>query len=225
MSFFRRNLIDIAIFTLVQYFFTTLVLMYLYEGGNALNAQTASYVFDLNYLSDLGRVVFYNGMDNPFWLFYSLSMLLIGVGVVFYFYLTGFLINHKLVRKLILFLGILSGLGYAAIGFFPVDVSFANHIKAGMLAYYGFILAQLLLTFFINKDQYRVIFYLLVFLNILLLLRFVLYYLIKDMDISAISLLQIKTIYQKILVYGQVFVVLGILIRIKKRRIKLHSYS
>ncbi len=226
MSFLKRNLIDITIFILVQYIFITLVLMYLYEGGNTLNHQSISYAFDLNYLSDLGRTHFFNGSPNPFWFFYSLSMCLIGIGVFLFFYLVSFLINNQRIRRLLIFLGILSGIGYALIGVFPVDIHFKYHIWFGMLAYYSFVISMIMLVLFIDREQYPVIFYILVVLTLILLIRIVISFFFGNqiVDFSSEEKLQIKTIYQKVLVYTQILVAIVVLLRIKKHRINLYSH-
>ena len=217
MKFFRKNLIDITIFILLQYFFTSLILIYLYTGGNPVSHDTTEYVWNLNYLSDLGRVFYFNGNKNPFGIFYVLSMGLVGVGTGLYLYLVSSFVEKNKIRKLIRILGILSGLGYMFIGFFPVDLYLKQHISAGMLAFYSFFLAELLLVIFINRAKFPFVFYATFFLILLLAGRILLIYLTKDLGWETGKLLNFKTISQKIVVYGQIIVAIMILSSLKKR--------
>jgi len=217
MNFFRKNLIDITIFILSQYFFTSLILMYLYTGGNPVNHNVVEYVWNLNYLSDLGRVFHFNGNKNPFGIFYDVSMGLVGIGTGLYLYLVSSLVEKYKIRKWIIFLGVLSGLGYMFIGFFPVDLYLNKHVSAGMLAFYSFFLAELLLVIFINRAKFPFVFYVTLFLILLLAGRIILIYLIKDLGWETGKLLNIKTISQKIVVYGQIIVAIMILSSLKKR--------
>ena len=217
MKFFRKNLIDITIFILLQYFFTSLILMYLYTGGNPINHNASGYVWNLNYLSDLGSVFYFNGVKNPFGIFYDASIGLIGIGTALYFYLVSSLVEKYKIRKWIIFLGILSGLGYMLIGFYPVDLYLKQHISVGMLAFYSFFLAELLLVIFVNRANFPFVFYATLFLILLFVIRILLIYFTKDLGWETGKLLNIKTISQKIVVYGQIIVAIMILSSLKKR--------
>ena len=217
MKFFRKNLIDITIFILLQYFFTSLILMYLYTGGNPVNHDMIEYVWNLNYLSDLGSVFYFNGNKNPFGIFYDVSIGLIGIGTAIYFYLVSSLIEKYKIRKWIIFLGVLSGIGYLLIGFYPVDLYLKQHIRAGMLAFYSFFLAELLLVIFVNRANFPFVFYATLILILFFVGRILLIYFIKDLGWEAGELLNFKTISQKIVVYGQIIVAIMILSSLKKR--------
>jgi len=217
MKFFRKNLIDITIFILLQYFFISFILMYLYVGGNPIHHNATGYVWYFNYLSDLGRVFYFNGHKNPFGIFYDLSLILVGIGTAFYFYLVSSLVIKDKIRKLIVLLGVLSGLGYMLIGFFPVDLYLSKHVSAGMLAFYSFFLAELLLVIFVNRANFPFVFYATLFLILLFVGRILLIYLTKDSVWEVGKILKFKTITQKIIVYGQVMISTFILYSLKKR--------
>ena len=217
MKFLRKNLIDLNIFILLQYFFTSFILIYLYNGGNAIYHDYKVYAWHLNYLSDLGRAYYFNGGKNPFWIFYSCSLGLVGIGTFLYFYLVTSLIKSPVVRKFILFFSILSGIGYILIGFYPVDLYFTKHISAGMLGFYSFFFANLLLVIFIDKERYSLIYYLTFLLMFLFLGRILAIFIAHQSGADNIDMLQIKTISQKIVVYGQIITSVFILWSLKKQ--------
>jgi len=217
--FLKKNLIDISIFILLQYIVITAILILLYSGGNPINPTEHIYAFDLNYLSDLGRVRYFSQQSNPFWIFYSMSMLLVGIGTFLYFYLLSRLIENTKIRELILVLSVLSGLGFISIGLFPVDNNLKWHLSSGRLAFYIFILANLILNFFIKKKTYPYVFYATMFLNILLIGRVVLVYFITHSNMMLEEVLKFKVISQKILIYTQIIIVSSILFYIKRKKI------
>jgi len=217
--FFKKNLIDITIFILMQYIVITAILMFLYSGGNPINPTEHIYAFDLNFLSDLGRKRYFSQQANPFWFFYSLSMFLVGIGTIVYFYLLSRLIENAKVRKLILILSVLSGLGYILIGLFPVDINLKWHLSAGKLAFYVFILANFILNIFIKKKTFSYVFYATIFLNILLIGRLLFVFFITHSNIILEEVLKSKVISQKILIYTQILIVSSILFYIKRKKI------
>jgi len=217
MAFFRKNLIDITIFILLQYFFISFTLMYLYSGGNPIHHNATGYVWNLNYLSDLGREYFFNGDLNPFWIFYSLSLAIVATGTFLYFYIVSSLVNNNIAKKTIVLLGFLSAMGYLFLGVFQVDVYLSRHLSAGMLAFYSFYLAEFLLIIFINRKTYPMVYYLTLLLILLFLVRISLIYFTKNSELDNQTLLNIKTISQKIIVYGQIIISTCILISLKKR--------
>jgi len=217
--FFKKNLIDITIFIVIQYIVITAILMFLYSGGNPVFPSEPEYVLNLNYLSDLGRLKYFSMGINPFWFFYTLTMVLSGIGTVLYFYLISRLINTPVIRNLIVIIGIISGLGYALIGFFPVDFNLNLHLTAGMTAFYTFIFANLMVTLFIKKELYPYIFYATVFLNFLLISRMLILFFLNYFHFEPTELLEIKVISQKIVVYMQIIIVSSILFYIKRKKI------
>jgi len=218
MYFFKKNLIDITIFILLQYILITVILILLYSGGNPINPYEHTYIFNLNYLSDLGRHADFTNQPNPFCIFYCLTMVLTGIGTVLYFYLISWLIEYSKIRKFIFILGIIVGLGYTLIGIFPADINLNWHLTVGMTAFYISIFANLMINFFIKKEVYPYIFYTTTFLNILLIGRVLFNITIDFFNLTSEELLKSKVITQKIVIYSQVIIVISILYYIKRKR-------
>jgi len=223
MRFLKRNLIDINLFLLGQYLFTILVLMYLYNGGNVLFSDTANFSFDLNYLSDLGRKIFFNQAPNPFWFFYSLSMTFVGFGTFLYFYLLTELVQSQVLKRIIILLGAIAGIGYWGIGIFPVDSALSQHLLAGWTAFNSFMVANILFNFSLNKNKYPLIYYLTLLLNIILIFRILFIFWLQKQHIPYEQALPVKVILQKIVVPAQIIITIFILIRL--RRIKPYFFS
>ncbi len=211
----NKNLIDFTFFTLFQYFLFILVLIPIYEGGNPVNPNETSFVWNLNFLSDLGRTHYFNGTPNPFWVFYNISLSIIGIGIFLYFYFLSYLIKQRFFKKLIILFGGLSGLGYTLISFFPADLYLEKHIQVGTVGLISFFIATLLLVIFIDRTIYRKIFYLSVVVLILLAFRILEMNLVKIIGIDKITLLKLQTISQKIVVFPQIFIAIIIFINLK----------
>ena len=218
-QFLKKNLIDISIFIILQYVLTTVILILLYSGGNPINPTEHFYVFNLNYLSDLGRVSYFSQQANPFWVFYALSMLLIGIGVFLYFYLLSRLITNLKIRKIIIFLSVITGLSYALISFFKIDTNLNGHIIAAMVSFYTFIFANLMINLFIKKELYPYIFYATALLNFFLISRMLILIFLNYFHIEPTELLKVRVISQKIIVYMQVIIMTSILFYIKRMKI------
>ncbi len=213
---FKKNLFDFTFFTLFQYVIFILVLIPIYEGGNPLNPAETSFVWNLNFFSDLGRTHYFNGAPNPFWIFYNISLGIIGIGIFLYFYFLSIIITRKVIKKLIILFGSLAGIGYSLISFFPADLYFKQHIQSGMFGLVNFIIAILLIIIFINKTKYRQIYYLLLSFFIILSIRLIVIYWYKHTGDDKILLLKIHTIIQKLIVLTQIIISFIVLIKLKK---------
>ncbi len=213
---FKKNLFDFTFFTLFQYLIFALILIFIYEGGNPVNPDETSFVWDLNFLSDLGRTHYFNGAPNPFWIFYNLSLSIIGIGIFLYFYFLSIIVTHKVIKKLVILFGSLAGIGYSLISFFPADLYFKQHIQSGMFGFINFIIAILLIILFINKSKYRQIYNLLLSLLILLTVRLIVIYWAKHTGVDKISMLKIHTISQKLVVLPQIIISIIVFIKLKK---------
>lgn len=224
MNFYRKNLVDITVFFLFQYLLTILLLIYLYQGGNALNPLDANYVLEANYLSDLGRHFYFNGEANPFWIFYTFSMGLLGIGTSLFFYYLSLLVNHKFIQKITILFGIISGLAYLSMYVFSPDTNFTTHMFLNKVAHYLFMVNVVLLVFSVNREKYPVIYYSLSILFLIFILRFILLFFIKKLHFDQETILHFKVIYQKILVFFQLLIASLILFRIKKNWIKYDLY-
>jgi hypothetical protein len=224
MNYNRKNLVDITVFFLIQYIVITLILMYLYQGGNRLNPSDVGYVLESNYLNVLGNRVYINGEPNPFWIFYAFSMGLVGIGTSLFFYYLSLLVNHKFIQKIIILFGIISGLAYLSMYVFSPDTNFTTHMFLNKVAHYLFMVNVVLLVFSVNREKYPVIYYSLSILFLIFILRFILLFFIKKIHFDQETILHFKVIYQKILVFSQLLIASLILFRIKKNWIKYDLY-
>ncbi len=218
MGFLRKNITDITIFILLQYIFIAAILMYLYSGGSILQPYNKQYVLNLNFLNDLGRTYYFDGQKNLFWIYYSFSLFLIGIGIILFFYLISHLLRHKQVRLVILFFGIISGMSYMVLAFIPIDINFEQNIMASKIGVYSYLLANLFFNFFLNKDKYRFLYYLtLVFNLILICLIFYQAFLLKYHD--PVFALKFKVVIQKLVAFFRLATASLILYYIKRKRL------
>ncbi len=196
-----------------QYFAVVFVLMLLYRGGNYFEPDAGSFVFYKNYLSDLGRTHYFNDLPNPYWFLYSLTLTLVAVGVFLFFAeMSKTLTKGR--RNFLLFIALISALGFAGIAVFPVDVAFSEHIRAGSIAFLSFFLAFLLLFIYRRKQNNRTQQYLFIFL-ILLWLAFLGIKFFAPPSRANPQALILKVMAQKSMVLGQLLIALLLL---KKER-------
>jgi len=204
---------QITQYLLIQYIIISIILMMLYQGGNLFASETMHYVFDQNYLSDLGRTKTFSGDENPYWYIYSISLLLVGVGTFLFFYLTSRSIIQK--KKIFVrFFALVSGLGYIGIAISPVDTNFKQHILSGQFAYFSFFFAGILLNILMDKKAFPFIFKWFLFLNFLLS-AFLLLSLFGPHSTEGIWALSLKTIAQKVMIIAQLGVSLIVLRKIE----------
>ncbi len=218
MNFFKKNLTDITIFILLQYIFMAVVLMYLYNGGNVVDAHSKEYVWNINLLNDLGRTVFYNGQKNIFWLYYSLSLFLIGIGIMLFFYLISRLLETTKLRNLIMILGVISGLGYIIMAFSPININPVLNLAASKVGLFAFISAIFVLNLFLDKDKYRFLYYNILIFNILLIIA--LFYQSFMLEFNKPDfIIKYMAVMQKIIVFFQLVFASFVLYYIKKRKL------
>ncbi|MCF6319126.1 MAG: hypothetical protein L3J83_07605 [Proteobacteria bacterium] len=192
-----------------QYVVVTIVMMIFYTGGHRYAPELTYYVLDQNYLSDLGRSVDYAGKENPVYIFYSLTLGIIGVGIFLFFVQTSAKLNI-FKKSVILLCGLLSAIGYIGIAVYPADVNLFVHIVYAQSAFFGFFITTVLSQIFMNREKYSTANKLFYILNISLFLYLLLIF-FGPSSSQGIWALQLKTIAQKVMVYGQIFICLGIL--------------
>jgi hypothetical membrane protein len=199
----------ITIFLLLQYFITVSLLIILYQGGYLYAPETDHFIMNKNYLSDLGRVKYFNNYENPFWIYYSFTLSLVGIATILFFKLVSRLQKKRQFISVIF--GLISGLSYIGIAVFPVDKQFDLHIISGKIAYFSFFFAVLNVNFFIDKNKHKIIHNLLLVLNVFLFL-FLLLILFGPSSKEGLWALQLKTIAQKIMVSMQLLLSILILL-------------
>lgn len=217
MNFKRKYFFNLAIFTLIQYVFFCIILILIYTGGNLVNQNENSFSWTFNFLSDLGRTHYFNGEQNPFWIFYNISLSIVGISIIFLFYILSLLINQTTVRKLIVFFGILSGTGYALISVFPADLQLAKHVYSGYFGIINFLIANLLFIVYVDKLRYRHIYILSLTLSILIFTRIISLFYTNFVDFNDLTMLKLNVIAQKLIVFPQIFFSLIIFFKLRKQ--------
>ena len=192
-----------------QYVVVTVIMMLLYSAGNRYAPELSHYVWDQNYLSDLGRSVSFAGVDNPAYIFYSLTLGLVGVGILLFFILIFSTISSAF-KYLVLFLAMVSAIGYIGIAFYPVNENIGRHIMFGRLAYFSFFFTTVVTQILLDGNRYKTANTLFYVLNIMLFLYLLLMLFGPSSSVGEWAL-QLKTITQKLMVYSQIFLSMGIL--------------
>lgn len=202
----------LSLFCILQYILVTAFLFYFYEGGSRYNISHKSYLFLENFLSDLGRVIGFNGKRNVTAVFYMTTLSVIGIGTLsFFIYLNFFFKNYKL-NKYGLFIGAVSGVSLALVGIFAVDENRFLHLLFLGIGYILFFIALLIYNNLIFKEiyKYKRKFYLVTLLNVALL-TYILILIFGGNPEEGIDSLFIQVISQKIIVYSQL-IILGLVL-------------
>jgi len=208
-----KNLIDICLYLLLQYIFITFVLMYIFQGGSMLQPDETYYIMNENYLSDLGRTFLFDNDFNPFWMFYTFTLGLVGMGTFLFFYILSQFVDKK--RHIPIILGTISGLAYMGIAFYQVNTHLKAHVLSGQIAYFAFYFALISLLFLLNKDSYPKLYKLILTLFIIITI-YLFINLFGPKSFENKEALHLKTITQKITVYSQIIISIWILIIVKK---------
>jgi len=184
----------------VQYVLVTIVMMFNYDAGQYFNHAGTGFIFNQNYLSDLGRTETFLGVDNPSYIFYTLTLSLAGLGVILFFTV----INASIIspwRFLVMFLGLLSGICFIGIALNPVDVSLGPHLIFGRLSFFAFFFASVGSQILLNKNTYSLSNKLFTFLNVLMFFYLLLMF-FGPPSSTGLWAIQLKTLAQKIVVYA-----------------------
>ena len=213
----KKNLIDLAIFIIMMYLVSSLTLIFVYDGGSLINPTKTSFCLNTNHLSDLGRAYYFNGNINPFSFFYNSSLVFLGIYVALFFYLVSSVIKQRKINKIIISLGVISGISTMFIGWLPSDLFLKQHVFSAKFAFYSFYLTSILLIIFIDKNKYKTIFYMMSILTLLFISRTFLVYWAKQADLSVETLLHIRTISEKFVIYPQMIFSLIIMFYIRKQ--------
>ena len=188
-----------TIFLFTQYVFVTLVMMYFYHAGHFFDHQASHFLLHQNYLSDLGRSIGFSGLENNSYIFYTITLSLVGIGIILYYLLLANTVTNNWKYPIIL-IGFISGIAYIGIAINPVNESLTPHLFFGKLAFFAFFIASIGMHILLNKDIYPRINKYLYLLNIMLFF-YLLLMLFGPRSSVGIWALQLKTISQKIVVY------------------------
>ncbi len=191
-------------------------MMYFYQGGNHFDHTAENFIFDQNYLSDLGRSLTFSGEDNGAYVFYTITLSLVGVGIILLFaLLTSTVTKHW--KYAVIFLGSISGIAYIGIALNPVNESLMPHIIFGKIAFFAFFFSSVGIHILLDKKTYPTSNKLLYFLNIIMFL-YLLLTLFGPPSSTGIWALQLKTVAQKTVVYTLIICAILILYELIKKR-------
>ena len=208
-----KNLIDITIFLLLQYLFTTVILIILYQGGSYFHPDTTYFVMYQNYLSDLGRSFYFNGEENLFWSLYSGTLILLSLGTALFFYILSQIISKK--SYLPLLFGIIASLGFIGVSFYLEDENFSLHTFFARLAYVSYLLGTLTTMIYWKKRLCPDVYLWLMILNFFLFGYLIIVFLAPP-SIENEFFLIIRTVSQKIIVVIQILITSFVLFKIRK---------
>ena len=209
------SLYNFTLFLFVQYVIVTIIMIALYDAGNRYAPESTHFVFDQNYLSDLGRSMSFTGVENPNYIFYSLTLGLAGIGI-FLFFLQVQNTMTSPAKHLISLFALASTIGYIGIALYPVNIDIATHVQFGRLAFFSFFFTSVISHILLDKGRFKISNKLFMVLNIMLFL-YLLLMLFGPSSSQGIWALQIKTITQKIIVYSQILLCLAIYLNISQK--------
>ncbi len=211
----KSSLYIITILLFVQYIVVTVIMMLFYDVGNRYAPEVTHYVLDQNYLSDLGRSVGYAGSPNPSYIFYSLTLGLIGIGI-FLFFIEVQKHMHNKAKYIILLLALVSAIGYIGIVLYPADVDLRTHIIYAQTAFFSFFITTLTSQIFLDRKRFKQSNLFFTVLNLMLFFYLILLFFGPPSSVG-VWVLQIKTIAQKVMVYSQIILCILILNNIKEK--------
>ena len=210
------SLYNLTLFLFAQYVIVTIVMIILYDAGNRYAPESTHFVFDQNYLSDLGRSVSFLGIANPNYIFYSITLGLAGIGIFLFFHQVQNTMTSQ-TKHLISFFALASAVGYIGIALYPVNIDIATHVQFGRLAFFSFFFTTVITHILLDKERFKTSNKLFMVLNTMLFL-YLLLMLFGPSSSQGVWALQLKTISQKAVVYCQIFLCLGIFLNISKNK-------
>lgn len=214
----------LSLFCILQYILTTSVLFYFYEGASRYNINHNNYLFFDNFLSDLGRVVGFNGNYNVTSLFYATTLSIIGVGTLsFFWYINQFFKGFKFANYGV-FIGVISGISLALVGIFAVDENKVLHLTFLAVGYLLFFITflgynRLMLK---QKGVFKGVLPLASALSLGLFFYILILMFGGNPDDNENSLF-LQVVSQKVIVYGQLIILATILIKLPPKSLNYIS--
>ena len=136
--------------------FITLVAigMYLYPGSTYHDHETMRYLFNENFLSDLGRTITHGGSNNfHSSILFNTSLMLGAVTYIIFYLLIKELFDSNLISKLGSLFGVLGSLCMIGVALTPSDLFLSPHILFNMWLFRFFLLSTLCYTWLIYKNK------------------------------------------------------------------------
>ena len=131
----------------IQFIIIPIIAMFFYDGGTPWDPTVAGYTFWQNFLSDLGRTIAYNGVENtvssPL---FNFCLGMYGVTLVL-FYSASFRLFSSLLGYLITIAGIISGIGMFIIALAPDNILPDLHMQGVWMWALALLAAVVLIIF------------------------------------------------------------------------------
>ncbi len=204
-----KRIFDLAILGGGQYIVLTTLAMFLYPGGAFHDRDSAYYIFSKNFLSDLGRTVAYNGMENTYSSpMYCFTLSFIGVSTLLLFCILPQVFKDdstfsKFIAWIMVVLGIVAGIGFVGIAFTPSDILRPSHmffVEWGFKSLLGALFLLMICIYrspvFPNKYAH------LLLATVFLLAGYVLLMLLGPRPYESETALTAQVVGQKIIVYA-----------------------
>ena len=144
----------------IQFMTISIIAMFFYGGGTPWDPTVAGYTFWQNFLSDLGRTIAYNGVENtvssPL---FNFCLGMYGVTLVL-FYSASFRLFSSLLGYLITIAGIISGIGMFIIALAPDNILPDLHMQGVWMWALALLAAVVLIIFhdYHSKERYKHLF-------------------------------------------------------------------
>lgn len=141
----------------VQFVVLTAIAMLFYPGGTIWDKTTTSYIFHLNFFSDLGIKTSLSGIASPVSpIFFAIATTLIGLSqLIFYYYMYHSLKNNDFLRKSTFLFGYISAIAIMFVGQLPHDTHEDQHMLAVIVWLLGFIVVVVIYSYLFTLNNNR----------------------------------------------------------------------
>ncbi len=205
------KIFNIVFLACMSYILLSTVSMFIYPGGTFRNPETIGYLFNQNFLSDLGRTVAFNGVPNLIGAtIYIVGLTFVGIMTILMFiFIPKSIFNEDKWTKLILvfsrILGVIAGLGLIGIAFTPNNLLDIPHTISVNIAFMKLLQALFLLMICIYRTSSfpNIWGHLLLFSNAVLF-GFILFKILGPSIHQSDAGLMYQSVAQKIMVYTQI---------------------
>ncbi len=139
---------------LIFFIFCIIASMYIYPGSTYINHDTTGYLFNQNFLSDLGRTITHGGQNNfHSSLLFNISLIFGGITYIVFFSLTHEIFNSNTLSRIGSFLGVGGALSMIGVGLTPSDLFYDLHVFFNMWIFRFFLLSTLCYSWLIYRHN------------------------------------------------------------------------
>ena len=136
------------------FLFCIFLSMYLYPGSTYINHDTTKYLFNENFLSDLGRTITHGGQNNFHSSFlFNFALVLGGITYIIFFSFTHKIFDSNRLSKIGSLLGLGGALSMIGVALTPSDLMYDPHIFFNMWIFRFFLLSTLCYSWLMYKHN------------------------------------------------------------------------